>query len=62
MGQDPQFCGAPWWTDAALIQAEGIPTIIFGAAGGGIHATDEWVDLESVEQVYRILYKTAVAL
>lgn len=48
-------CAAPWWTDAALIQAAGIPSVIFGPPGGGIHGLDEWVDLEGLAQLERIL-------
>jgi acetylornithine deacetylase len=55
LGHAPQVCAAPWWTDAALIQAAGIPTVIFGPAGGGMHAVDEWVDLEGLERFERIL-------
>ena len=35
--------------DAALIQAAGIPTVVFGPAGAGAHAVEEWVDLSSVD-------------
>ena len=35
--------------DAALIQAAGIPTVVFGPDGWGAHAVDEWVDLASVD-------------
>ena len=52
---DPVECAAPWWTDAALIQAAGIPTAIFGPAGGGIHSVDEWVDLDSLARFETIL-------
>lgn len=52
---NPPECAAPWWTDAALIQAAGIPTAIFGPAGGGIHSTDEWVDLGSLARFETIL-------
>lgn len=55
LGHSPDVCGAPWWTDAALIQAAGIPSVIFGPPGGGIHAADEWVDLEGLERFERIL-------
>ena len=51
----PAECAAPWWTDAALIQAAGISTAIFGPAGGGIHSVDEWVDLESLARFETIL-------
>ncbi len=52
---NPVECAAPWWTDAALIQAAGIPTAIFGPAGGGIHSIDEWVDLDSLARLESIL-------
>src|SRR5207248_8094215 len=37
--------GVPFWTDAALIAAAGIPTLLYGPAGEGAHAVVEWVDL-----------------
>jgi acetylornithine deacetylase len=55
LGHTPDVCGAPWWTDAALIQAAGIAAVIFGPPGGGIHAADEWVDLEGLERFEKIL-------
>ena len=42
--------GAPFWTDAALFTAAGIPAILFGPRGDGAHAAVEWVDLASVER------------
>lgn len=51
----PEVCGAPWWTDAALLEAAGIPSVIFGPAGGGIHAADEWVELAALVRYERIL-------
>ena len=54
-GAKPALIGAPYWTDAALIAAAGIPTLLFGPTGGGIHQPDEWVDLESVNEMARVL-------
>jgi acetylornithine deacetylase len=54
-GHPPGSCAAPWWTDAALIQAAGIPVVIFGPPGGGIHAADERVDLDGLERFEKIL-------
>lgn len=54
-GREPERSGAPYWTDAALIEAAGIPTVLFGPVGGGIHRPDEWVDLASVETVRLVL-------
>lgn len=51
----PERVGAPYWTDAALVAEAGIPTVLFGPVGGGIHQPGEWVDLASVESVRRSL-------
>lgn len=54
-GAAPTLLGAPYWTDAALVAAAGIPTLLFGPSGGGIHQPGEWVDLDSVRSVQRVL-------
>jgi acetylornithine deacetylase len=46
-GAEPEVVGVPFWTDAAVLAAAGIPTVVFGPAGEGAHADVEWVDLES---------------
>jgi acetylornithine deacetylase len=45
--------------DAALCQAAGIETVAFGPAGAGAHAGVEWVELDSVVKLARILALTA---
>ena len=42
-------------TDARYFAEVGIPTVVFGAIGQGMHATEEWVSLESLVQNKRIL-------
>ena len=51
--------GVPFWTDAALFAAAGIPTVVFGPAGEGAHAAVEWVDLASVERCKEMLLAVA---
>ena len=41
----PAVGGASYWADAAFIAAAGIPTVMFGPAGEGAHAAEEWVSL-----------------
>jgi acetylornithine deacetylase len=47
------------WTDASIMQSAGIPTIVAGAAGGNMHAIDEWVSLESLGQLVLVLEATS---
>jgi acetylornithine deacetylase len=44
-GTAPARTGAPYWMESALWQEAGIPAVVCGPAGGGLHAADEWVDL-----------------
>ena len=48
LGRVPRPVGAPYWMESALWQAAGVPTVVCGPAGGGMHAEDEWVDLGQV--------------
>jgi acetylornithine deacetylase len=48
-GRPAELYGETYWMDAALIQAAGIPTVVFGPGGEGAHSVNEWVDLASVE-------------
>jgi acetylornithine deacetylase len=48
-GRPAELYGETYWMDAALIQAAGIPTVVFGPGGEGAHSVDEWVDLASVD-------------
>jgi acetylornithine deacetylase len=48
-GEPAEVYGETYWMDAALTQAAGIPTVVFGPGGWGAHAVDEWVDLASVD-------------
>ena len=42
--------GVPFWTDAALLSAAAIPTVVLGPVGEGAHAAYEWVDISSLER------------
>lgn len=58
-GRAPEVYGETYWMDAALTQAAGIPTVVFGPAGAGAHAAEEWVDLPSVETCAAVLVAAA---
>jgi acetylornithine deacetylase len=40
--------GATFWTDAAILGAAGIPTVIFGPGGEGLHGPEEYVIVDDV--------------
>src|SRR5512138_3682593 len=54
------IAGVPFWTDAALLSAAGIPSVLFGPSGAGAHAVEEWVDLSSVSTCAEIYLATAL--
>jgi len=62
LGAPPAIGGASYWADAAFIAAAGIPTVMFGPAGEGAHAAEEWVSLGSTEEVARTLVEVAARL
>lgn len=57
-----RFHGIAFWTDAALVAEAGIPTVLYGPRGAGAHATEEWVELASLERCARVYLETARAL
>ena len=61
LGRRPEMVGVPFWTDAALLSAAGIPTVVFGPRGAGAHADVEWVDLDDLVRLAEILLATASA-
>lgn len=59
-GAHPGRLHAPYWMEAPLWQAAGIPALVCGPAGGGLHAADEWVDLRQVRR-YAVSLTAAIA-
>ncbi len=40
--------GVSFWTDAAVLGHSGIPSVVFGPGGAGLHSVEEYVKLEEV--------------
>ena len=59
LGKLPPLIGESFWMDSSLLSKAGIETVIFGPSGGGAHAQEEWVDLDSVYETANILAHTA---
>ncbi|HJZ77408.1 MAG TPA: ArgE/DapE family deacylase [Vicinamibacterales bacterium] len=47
-GGTPRIGGASFWTDAAVLGHAGIPSILFGPGGAGLHSTEEYVTIADV--------------
>jgi acetylornithine deacetylase len=47
-GRIPKITGASFWTDAAVLGHAGIPSILFGPGGAGLHSIEEYVNVEDV--------------
>ena len=56
-----EFCGMSFWTDTALLGAAGIPGIVFGPSGRGLHGKEEYVELDSVTACAEVLRKLILA-
>ncbi len=59
-GRPSRLIGDSPWFDAALLGEAGIPTVMFGPAGAGAHAAEEWVDLSSVVTCAEVLADMAL--
>ncbi len=57
-GRTPAQVGAPYWMESALWEGAGVPTVVCGPGGGGLHAADEWVDLSQVRTFASALVET----
>jgi acetylornithine deacetylase len=54
--------GMTFWTDAAILGAAGIPSLVFGPGGAGLHSVEEYVMLDEVETCRRVLGDVAKTL
>jgi acetylornithine deacetylase len=48
VGGAPRMTGASFWTDAAVLGHAGIPSVLFGPGGAGLHSTEEYVNVADV--------------
>jgi acetylornithine deacetylase len=58
-GRSPRLIGEWPWFDAALLGQADIPTVMFGPAGAGAHAAEEWVEVASVITCAEVLVDVA---
>jgi acetylornithine deacetylase len=56
-GAAKHLVGMAAWTDTALLEAAGIPGVVFGPSGRGLHGKEEYVELDSVIQCSEVLFE-----
>jgi acetylornithine deacetylase len=59
LGAPPPLVGLAPWMDSAILGAAGIPAVIFGPAGAGAHAAEEYVEVESAVRCAEVLAAAA---
>jgi acetylornithine deacetylase/succinyl-diaminopimelate desuccinylase-like protein len=59
LGREPKITGMNGWTDAALLQAAGIPTLLLGSTGDNYHTAGEWASISELVRLCDILEQTA---
>jgi len=59
-GSRPPLIGLAPWMDSAILGGAGIPSVIFGPAGAGAHAAEEYVEMDSVVRCAEVLASAAV--
>jgi len=50
--------GASFWTDAAILAGAGIPSILFGPGGAGLHSVEEYVNIADVDVCCDVIVDT----
>jgi acetylornithine deacetylase len=58
---DQAFVGMSFWTDAAVLGSAGIPSVLFGPGGAGLHSVEEYVEIQDVLRCRDVLAALARA-
>ncbi|MDQ3068808.1 MAG: M20/M25/M40 family metallo-hydrolase [Acidobacteriota bacterium] len=59
-GATAGIAGMSFWTDAAILGGAGIPSVLFGPGGAGLHSIEEYVTLSEVEDCAVVLEQLAL--
>jgi acetylornithine deacetylase len=51
-----------FWTDAAILAGAGIPSVLFGPGGAGLHSTIEYVNVDDVHACRDVLVEAVTSL
>jgi acetylornithine deacetylase len=59
VGLNPKRAGVAFWADSAILGEAGIPTVLFGPGGSGLHGPDEFVVISEVLACQEALVRLA---
>jgi acetylornithine deacetylase len=59
-GREVRREGMSFWTDAAILGSAGIPSVVFGPGGSGLHGLEEYVRIDEVVVCRDVLVGTAI--
>jgi acetylornithine deacetylase len=59
-GREVRREGMSFWTDAAILGSAGIPSVVFGPGGSGLHGLEEYVRIDEVVLCRDVLVETAM--
>jgi len=54
-GAEPEVGGLSYWTDAAILAGAGIPAVVFGPGGAGLHGVEEYVSIRQTDVCRAVL-------
>ena len=61
IGHEPEYRGMTFWADSGILSGAGIPTVLFGPGGAGLHSAVEYVNVDDVLVCADVLARTAIA-
>jgi acetylornithine deacetylase len=59
-GPGAEPVGMTFWTDAAILGEAGVPSVLFGPGGAGLHSSEEYVNTEEVIACRDVLAEVAL--
>ena len=55
IGRAPKLYREHFASDARFYSDSGVPSVCFGPVGAGLHSDEEWVEIDSLVQLYQVL-------